>query len=200
MTAYYVSNLQNRDREKFLMFCEEASRETEQPASPNMWHEDWKNHKNTLPYNVFINGRFAPPQGEIFLLWDDFSIIGCGGIYRSEFCEDLAIAGCRTWANKPYRNLNLTRELLLPAQKKWAIDKGFGAIALTFNEYNKNIIKMWERKGLGDNKAPRGPHHIFYNGLEKLDFTVEIQHTTQYLIYEKLDPDWYFDWEGIRSK
>ena len=36
---------------------------------------------------------------------------------------------------KEYRNLSLSREFLLPAEKQFAIDNSYDAIALSFNDF-----------------------------------------------------------------
>ena len=99
---------------------------------------------------------------------------------------------------KKYRNKSLPREILLPAQKKWAQDRNSGAIGLTFNDYNKNLIYAWKRKRLGELRTPRQSHHLFYNNFNEVDFPVTIQYTKQWIIYEKLDPTFNFDWSTIK--
>jgi hypothetical protein len=72
-------------------------------------------------------------------------------------------------------------------------------VMLTFNEYNKNLIQVFKRKRLGEkiNRNARKPHHLFYNGLNEIQFPISIQYTKQWGIYEKLS-DWDFDWSTIR--
>jgi hypothetical protein len=186
------------DTGKFLDFCKLASFESSQPASINMWHKNWEDKPNTLPYSLFIENRFSKNKGQFHILLANNNIVACGGVYKSSFCKDIAIAGCRTWINKDFRNLSLARNYLLPADKKWAMSNNLAAIALTFNDYNKNIIEIWKRKRLGENRTPREPRHIFYNGLNEVLFPLEIQFTKQYLIYEILKNNWNFEWENIK--
>ena len=71
------------------------------------------------------------------------------------------------------------------------------------NEYNKNLIQVFKRRRFGENKERinnRQPHHLFYNGINELDFPVTIQHTKQWIIYENLDPSFNFDWSTIKYK
>jgi len=187
-----------QDINLFFNFCIDASLETDQPAAPNMWHTDWSEHSHTLPYLLFKESRFTAPTGEFFLLEDNGKIIGCSGIYVSDFSKDIAIAGCRLWISKEYRNQSLAREYFLPAQKAWAIERKSKIIALTFNEYNKNIIEIWRRSRLGENRSPRESRHIFYKNFNKLEFPVTIQYTKQWLIYEQLT-DWNFDWQSLKD-
>jgi hypothetical protein len=186
-----------RDFPKLIEFCKEASLEKDQPASSNMWTEDWEQESSTLPFILSNTNRYESPFGNFILLTVDDNIVACSGVYRSDFSEQIAIGGVRTWIKKEYRNQHLSREYLLPSHKKWAKDHNYGAIALTFNDYNKNIIKLWNRIRLGEKRSDRQPHHIFYNNLYEVDFPLCIQYTKQWLIFEKLKSDFNFNWESI---
>lgn len=200
MTEYKIVRFDQSIADDFFNFCQQASLENTQPASINMWSNEWQDQPNTLPYILTKTDRFSEPNGEFFLLYKGNDIVGCSGVYISEFSKSIAIAGVRTWISPPYRNLALPREYLLPAQKEWAINQNLKTIALTFNEYNKNIITLWKRMRLGEKRSARESRHIFYNGLIELDFPVCIQYTKQWLIYEKLDPSCLFDWNNIQWK
>jgi hypothetical protein len=189
---------QLKDVNLLFDFCIAASLETNQPAASNMWHSNWSEYSHTLPYLLFNGSRFSAPTGEFFLLEDNGKIVGCSGVYTSEFSNDIAVAGCRMWIAAGYRNQSLAREYFLPAQKAWAVENKFKSIALTFNEYNKNIKEIWRRSRLGENRSPREPRHIFYDNFNELKFLVNVQHTPQWIIYETLDPTWNFDWESIK--
>jgi hypothetical protein len=184
--------------DKFLNFCQTASLEDTQPASKNMWSPTWEVDSHTLPYKLLVNKTYAAPRGVFYLVLDNNDIIACSGAYQSEFCSDLLIAGARTWISKKYRNLSVAREYLLPCQKEFAIKNNYKAIALSFNDYNKNIIKIWKRNRLGENRSPRQLHHMFYNNFQMVEFPVAIQHTPQWVIYEKLDSNFNFEWNNIR--
>lgn len=186
-------------KEIFFSFMKNASKETSQPAHENMWNEDWQNKNNTLPYLLEKSDRFSI-HGVYNVLFDNDIVVGCSGVYTSAFCSDLAIAGTRTWIDKNYRNMSIAREYLLPAEKAWAIENNFKAIAICFNDYNKNIPKLWKRVRLGENRKTRQSHHIFFNGVNELEFPVNIQYTKQWLIYEKLKEDFDFDWSDIEWK
>ena len=185
-------------RDNFFKFLQEASKETTQPAHENMWDDAWEDKNFTLPYLLEKTDRFTN-NGIYHILFDNDTVVACSGIYTSAFCPELAIAGTRTWVGKEYRNLSLAREYLLPAEKKWAIANKFKGIAICFNDYNKNMTKIWQRVRLGENRSPRQPHHLFYNGVNELEFSVTIQYTKQWIMYEKLDPSFDFDWVSIKN-
>jgi hypothetical protein len=109
-----------------------------------MWASDWQVQSHTLPYILTNTDRYSTPKGEFFIVLENSKIVGCSGIYFSDFNSQLALAGCRTWITKDYRNKLLSREILLPAQKKWAIDRNATAVGLTFNDYN-NLIRLDEK-------------------------------------------------------
>lgn len=200
MTYKIVSyqDLTLNQHQTFFEFLQEANKETSQPAHENMWDTNWQNKNNTLPYLLEKSDRFTV-HGVYNVLFDGDTIAGCSGVYASSFCPELAIAGTRTWINKEYRNMSIAREYLLPAEKAWAVENNFKAIATCFNDYNKNMTKIWKRIRLGENRTPRLPHHIFYNGVNELEFPVIIQYTSQWIMYEKLDPSFNFDWSSIRT-
>jgi hypothetical protein len=199
MTYKIVSyqDLTPNENQIFFEFLKEARNEITQPAHENMWDDGWANNPATLPHLLEKTNRFTE-SGKYHIAFDDDTIVGCSGVYTSSFCPDLAIAGTRTWINKDYRNLSIARELLLPIEKAWAIEKKFKAIAICFNDYNKNLIKLWQRIRLGEKRTPRQSHHLFYNGVNELEFPVTIQYTKQWVMYEKLDPSFEFDWYTIR--
>jgi len=192
-------NLTNQQRELFFEFLKEARKETTQPAHENMWDDDWANKNSTLPYLLEKTNRFSI-NGKYHIAFDNENVVGCSGVYSSAFCPDLAIAGTRTWIAKDYRNLSIAREVFLPVEKAWAIQNNFKAIAICFNDYNKNIIKIWSRNRLGEHRTKRSAYHLFYNGVNEVEFPVEIQYTKQWIIYEKLQNDFTFDWSSIKWK
>jgi hypothetical protein len=190
-------HLNTPKKELFFNFLKDANKETSQPAYVNMWDDDWLNKTNTLPYLLEKTDRFNN-TGLYNVLFDGDTVVACSGIYSSAFCKDLAIAGSRTWINKNYRNKSIARDMLLPVERAWAIENKFKAIAICFNDYNKNMTKIWNRIRFGEKRTPRQSHHIFYNGVNELEFPVTIQYTKQWVMYEKLDPSFDFDWSTIK--
>lgn len=185
------------DKDLFIKFCEQASRETSQPASVNMWHKNWKSKPETLVFQIYNRKRFFENNGEFYLALANKDIIGCSGVYRSLFSDNIALAGCRTWIDKDYRNLSIPREYFLPQHKKWAYKNNFKILALSFNDYNRNLIKTFTRLRLGENRSPRKEYHMFYNNFNEVLYPVTIQYVKQWVIYEKLQEDWDFDWSTI---
>ena len=189
------------DNTEFFNFLKTESLEIDQPARVNLWSEDWESNVHTLPYILTNTTRFDGSNGNFFILYDNDKIVACGGVYVSDFNKDIAIAGVRTWVKKDYRHLALNKDYLLVEHKKWAIDKNMKMIALSFNDYNKNIIQIFKRGRLGEKPGRinnREPKNIFYNGLQEVKFPVTIQYTPQWVIYEKLDNSFDFDWESLK--
>lgn len=198
---YEYSNLTSQMKENFFAFCEDASYEAENPASVNMFDDDWENQSHTLPFILEKTDRFNQPNGAFHILTLDGSIVACAGVYISDFDRKVAILGCRTWVHENYRHRILLREYLLPVHKQWAIDNKCDVLVLTFNQYNKNLIKTFQRLRLGeankDRITSRADHHLFYTNMNVLDFPVIIKNTKQWVTYEKMS-DYDFDWESIR--
>lgn len=189
------------DNTEFFNFLKTESFEIDQPASINLWSADWQSNSHTLSYILTNTDRFNGVNGDFYILYDDSNIVGCSGVYKSEFNKDIVIAGVRTWVKKEYRHLALNKDYLLVEQKKWAVDRSAKIIALSFNEYNKNIIQIFKRNRLGEKSGrieSREPRHMFYNGLQEVNFPVMIQYTPQWVIYEKIDHTFDFDWNSIK--
>jgi len=170
------------------------------PAGHNMWDKEWESKKETLPYILEKTDRFNSANGEYHILYHGSKIVACGGVYISNFSSKIGIGGVRTWVDQKYRHHSLLREYLLPHHKKWCIDNNLSIVLLTFNDYNKNIIEIFKRRRLGekvDRVLSREPHHLFYKNLIEVEFPVIIQYTKQWVIYEKLDKTFKFDWKTI---
>lgn len=189
--------LTTKQQKDFFQFCKEISFNSKDVAAKNMWGET----NNTLTYLLSHTDRISPPNGDFYILYDRDKIVSCSGVYRSNFNSEIAIAGVRTYVIEQYRHLSLNRDYLLIEQKKWCVKHNIKLIGLTFNDYNKNLIKVFKRKRLGEKTnriISRSVDHLFYNGLNELHFPVNIQYTKQWIIYEKLDPNFDFDWLSIR--
>lgn len=194
---FSVVPYENVDKEEFFKFCKEEFKDTEQPAHVNMWHDNWSIQTHTLPYLLEVEKRFLEPTGKFFVLFDGTTIVGCSGVYRSDFSEHICIVGLRSWINKDYRAKFLLGRFLYPEQVKWAKAQGFKQAAITFNEYNYKLKNIFLRNGFGVVKN-RTENSLFFNGVNEVEFPVEIKYTKQWVLYEKFDLSWSFDYNKIR--
>jgi hypothetical protein len=197
-SAYHL--LSDQKQEEFFSFLQ-LTHANKSPASANMWHADWPSHPETLPYLLEHTDRFNGHNGEFHILYHDHNPVACGGVYISAFNKFIGIAGVRTWVDVKYRHHAILREFMLPLHKQWCNNHELKIIALTFNEYNKNLIQVFKRKRLGETVnriGTRNLHHLFFNGLLEVPFPVTIQYTPQWAIYEKLDPNFEFDWGSLK--
>ena len=161
-----------------------------------MWDDDWTTATHTLPYLLEVEKRFAN-NGKFFVLLDDDKIIACSGIYQSDFNQHIAICGIRSWVNKEYRGQFLLGSHLFPAQVKWAKANSYKQIAITFNDYNSKLKNIFIRNGVGVKKN-RQVDSLFYTGVHQVPFPVTIKYTPQWVLYQKLDSDWTFDYSKIK--
>lgn len=187
----------------FFKFLKAESANSKDSAAENMWSDNWEDEPNTLPYILKHSDKFTNNSGAFHLIVDGRKIVGCGGVQIAHFNNRIALAGVRTWLTREYRNQMLIARYLLPAHKAWALKRGCKQVALTFNEYNKNLTRPFTRTRAGEDGARisrRTEDMMFYYGVNELDFKVEIQYTPQWVIYEQLDPDWKFNWEIIKCK
>ena len=44
----------------------------------------------------------------------------------------------------------------------------------------------------------RNPNSMFYKGVNEVDFPCNIQYTKQWVIYDKIDPEYTPDWHAIK--
>jgi hypothetical protein len=199
MRAVTYNRLSTDEKENFYSFLKSTQLESK-PAGVNMWDDEWFDKNNTLPFILENTDRFDSNNGEYHILFEGSTVVACGGVYISNFSQDVALIGVRTWVNKNYRNNSILRERLLPVQKAWCQKNGIKILALSFNEYNKNIIQVFKKRRLGETKErikTRKPHHLFYSNFNELQFPVIIQYTKQWIAYEVIDPSVSFDWNSI---
>jgi hypothetical protein len=192
-----VYKLEDIDQEELFTFCKEVSNEDDHPASENMWKDDWQNDKSALPYLIYIKKRLQEPKGQFYVLKIENKIVAVAGVYISDFDDRVAIGGVRSWVVKEYRGKFLIGKYILPCQLKWAKEKNCALFFLTFNNYNKNLINIVKRGGLGRAKN-RTPDMLFYNGVNVAPFTCKIQTPEQWVVYDIIDSTYEFDWEKIR--
>ena len=196
------TSLNKKEKDHFFQYLQSVKASNAQ-AYANMWDNNWMTKVNTLPYVLEKTDRFNEINGKFHIIYNDSDIVACGGVYRSQFNDLIGIGGVRTWTNDKYRHQSLLREFLLPLHKTWCIEHNMKMIVLSFNEYNKNLIQVFKRKRLGEQEDrinSREPHHLFYNGVNELEFPVTIQYTKQWIIYERLHEDFNFDWSSIKWK
>jgi hypothetical protein len=203
MVVVSYNSFNDFQRDKFFKFCQEQSKDISQPAHVNMWSADWEDQPHTLPYILSNTNRYRSSNGDFNVVFENDEIIGCAGVYKSTFSNYISIAGCRLWIDSGYRNFAIPRNVLLPVHKQWSLDNDCKAVAITFNEYNKNLIQTFKRTRLGESSkriSSRESQHLFFTGLLEVDFPVNIQYTKQWVAYEQLDPTFVFDWNTIKWK
>lgn len=189
--------LEDVDKNEIIQFLKTASQYSEDPASVNMWNENWVDRPETFPYLVYISKRFAAENGQFFVCKINGKIEAVSGIQVSPFDNNVALGGVRSWVNPKFRGQFVIGRHLLPLQVAWAKEKTIKTIALTFNHYNKKLISYFKRTGLGIKKK-RNLNSMFYNGVHEVPFTCNIQYTEQWVIYDKLDTTYEPEWEKIK--
>lgn len=192
-----VFTLNQLDESHFIDFLKRASLEINYPAHKNMWSKSWEQEPATLPYLLYRKKRFSNPKGEFHVLKVDDQIQAVAGVYLSDFDENVAIGSVRAWVSNEYRGKFLIGKHILPEQLAWAKQKNCKLFFLTFNEYNKNLIKIVKRNGLGRAKN-RTPDMLFYNGIKEAPFPCNIQYTKQWVVYDVIDENYIFNWDSIR--
>lgn len=189
--------LSSKQIDNFFSFLK-SQQTTDDPAWTNMWDDNWQDKANTLPYILTKTNKYKDAEGAFYIVYDRRNVVACGGVSKLATNAFIAVAGTRTWISEEYRNQHIARNYLLPEHKAWAIRNNCKQVAVTFNDYNKNIIAIWKRTRLGETRSPREPRHMCYSNFNEVKFSVVIQYTPQWVIYEKLDIGWNFDWRILK--
>ena len=58
-------------------------------------------------------------------------------------------------------------------------------------------MKVPYRSRAGEGPIRRTKKHLFYSNINRVEFPVNIQNTKQWVLYEKIDVNWDFDWKTI---
>lgn len=190
-----VLNFEDVNQTELFEFLQKISND-ESPASKNMWNNNWKDQSETLPYLLYKKKRFTDPKGMYTILKINGEIKAIAGVYISDFDPNIAIGLVRGWVDKEYRGKFVLGNYIAPVQLAWAKEKKCKSFFLTFNEYNKNLVNIIKRNGLGRSKN-RNPKKLFFNGVYESPFPVEIQYTKQWVVYDMLD-SYTIDWEKIK--
>ena len=192
-------SLNDAEKEIFFRYLKELP-DPHLPAVKNVWDDSWQSKTNTLPYLLHNTTRFQI-NGQFNIVYINQQIAAFGGVYISDFCSQIGIAGARTYVDSNFRHKSLLRESLLPYHKKWCIDRELKIIALTFNSYNKNLMQVFKRRRLGEKLeriTTKQPYHLFYNNFNEVPFPVKIQNTNQFVLYENLDKNFNYEWSKIK--
>ena len=191
-----IVNKKEKSKE-LLKFCKSASLITSDPAHVNMYHHHWEDHPESLPYLIYISERFKDNNGEFFTLRIDGEIKAISGVQKSRFDPNVAMAGIRSFIMPEFRAKMFIGHYLLPEHLSWAKQNNFKTILLSFNNYNKRLMNYFKRTGMGVPKK-RNSSRLFYNGVNEVPFSVDIQHTEQWILYHKIDESYTPDWKKIK--
>jgi hypothetical protein len=176
--------------------CLEAQLDTHNPANENMSTINWENKSHSLLYLLEKTDRFHFKNGMFTVLYDNNSnrIIACSGIYRSHFDPAVGIGGVRTWIVRDYRTKYLVSKYIIPWQFSWCCDNKLKIFALTFNEYNYKLMLILNRSGKYSNQRNNYimgiKRELIYQNMKILNRMSCIQGINQYVMYQKLDPEY----------
>lgn len=192
-----VCTVSQIEKEEVLEFAKNAYSFKEDPAHVNMWNDNWETDSATLPYLIYNSPRFANNNGEFFVCKVNGVIQAISGVHKSSFDSNVALAGVRSWVDPDFRGHFLIGQYIMPLQRRWAKDSQCKMLFLTFNDYNKNLIKVLKRSGAGRKRI--GTYSgLFENGMHEAPYPCNIQSTKQWVVYDLLDINYVFDWEKIK--
>lgn len=201
LTVKTYDQLTDSQKQEFFDYLSTLPDKDSGPAVANMWDEEWSKKINTLPYALTNTSRFSTRGCYYILYGPDRRVWACSGVHVSEFNANIGLAGSRTYVDKTHRNQLLIYKVLLPLQKAWCVQQNLSIVALSFNEYNRNLIKVFSSSRMGVSKQAfniKTPNDIFYSGMHVVPFPVTIKKTRQWVIYEKLG-SWDYDWSEIKA-
>ena len=151
---------------------------------------DYYNHKSLL-YEIYTKKSYMKPNGSIFLLYHNNSIISISGTEKCKFNKDICFLAKRHSIVEKYRGRGLYSYHVLKPQIEWAKKNGYKMGLFTWNEDRKILYEIYKRisrgrcrwSGVVDLYKDK---LIVYNGLYK------INGVPQYIAGYKIDND--FEW------
>jgi len=171
--------------------CARASAENT-PAGENMSLIDWRNRPETLFNALLIQRRFDHPKGRFHYLTYQDRIIACSGVTTADHDPDVGLIGVRGWTDPSVRSQYVQARFLLAKQLEWV--KSLKTVAwMTFNEYNKDIVKLLLRAGSG--KATRFGMRVpdFYREFKLYPNHLMIRDVPQIVLYRTVTNDVFAD-------
>lgn len=191
-------SLTSKERGIFFEYLKDISLpENKDLAAVNMWSSDWENEPKTLMYILCKTDLLTDANGDYHVIFDEHGEVACSaGVYKSEFDKSFGLS-TRLWVQKKYRNLYLGGYTLQTEMKKWCLLNNCKAGGMSFNEYNKNLKYLFKRRRGAPELTEK---NLFYNGVWEVEFPIVIKYTKQWLLYEKFDLSYEFDWESIKAK
>lgn len=133
------------------MFCKAAQNEVDNPSVANVRFDGWETNTSSLMYAI-SKGRFDEPNGTIQVVsyhGDESFPVSVAGAYLSDFDEQAAMVGCRSWTLPDHRARFLLGDLILPIQLEWAVEHGADVAMFSFMPYNTWLAKMILRASVG---------------------------------------------------
>ena len=184
-------------------FCTRAELE-DKPASKNMDISDWENRPETLMYLLHKEGRFWNGKGVCNFLYYNNDCIGFSGAYISDFSNRVVIGGVRSYLLDGHKNKYLWAEHCLPSQVRFAYRAGAGYFLLTFNEYNKNIAKIFIRAGQGKGSGLGTRRYVhpgqFSSDIKLWPKRLIIKNTPQWALVKQIDHMQYYDFSQLEEQ
>lgn len=180
------------------IFCQKCELETSQPAYDNMSFTNWENKTNTLLYLLLKTTQFSKENGIFSFIYNDNNeIIASCGAYKSEFDSNVVIGGVRSWKLPKFRGLPDIATKIMPYHYDWAIQNNAKIFILTFNEYNKKMMRVLHRSGEFQGKQflkfGEKPSD-FYPSMDVLPFMIRVKNVMQHVLYKKIDPNYQPKW------
>ena len=153
------------------------------PAHVNMYHKNWEDRPETLPYLIYISERFRDNNGDFYVLKINNVIKAISAYKLVLFDTNVAMAGIRSWIDPVLRAKMYIGHLPSFFTFIWAKEKDLKTILLSFNGYNKRLMNYFKRRGMGVPKQ-RNETRLFNNGVHEVP-SVDIQYTEQWVLYPK---------------
>lgn len=199
VTRESVDNKTLRDIE---IFCETVEQEKSKPAWENMAFTDWQNKPQTLLYVLLKTNRFTENKGVFSFLYDNNIIVASSGAYISDFDPQVVIGGVRAWKLNTLRGGYYISKNIMPIHEDWAVKNNAKVFALTFNEYNFELMQKMNRSGQWERARKSrflfgSLRDTYYQDMNVLPYKVLIQQTVQHVLYKNLIDGYSPSWPKI---
>ena len=180
-----------------IHFCDSQSTESNYQYN----HSRFQQPPNNWYSLMFRDAKFYKDFGGLLLAYDDDTLVGISGYYRSNIDPKIYIGSVRTLIHRQHRHKLLTTQLFIPAQNELVRSAG-GACALWLFETEKEqtfykiVHKQNVRRALDANS--RGYKQQILDNTLILPYPISVNGKSLNAFAHILDKTWQFDFEKLK--
>lgn len=171
----------------------QSSETDDSPAAVNYHWKDWQDRPASLMYVLAVEGRYD--HGFLDLLYQDGVLVAVSGCYAADWNPAVLVMGSRAYTRVDRRGQDWYHgEHLFPRQWDHAVENGYRAAVISFNDYNDRLLRFFRLAAKGRFKSTMIPN--FYRSWQILPDRYLIKHTAQNLVAKLIDDATWAEFES----